>query len=181
MDPAAGAALTFAAWAGYLLWVLLMFAAAVTLFVGLPGGWIALGLAVLYDLAHGFHAIGPGPLVLFAGLMVIGEIAEALLGTLYVARRGATRWGVVGTFLGGLAGAIAGGGLLPVAGAILGSFAGAFLGAVLGEYLRDQRLEPSLRVGLHALVGKALASSLKFALALTGAAAAAWAAWPGGS
>ncbi len=181
MHEAAGVALTITVWAGYFLWALLMLASTVSIFVGLPGGWIALALAVLYDLIWGFHALGWKALAVFAALMVVGEIVESLLGTLYVARKGATSWGVIGALLGGFAGALAGGSVLPLAGAILGSFAGAFIGAVAGEFLRDRRLQPSMRVGLHALVGKVVASSIKFALALAGAVSMAVVAWPASS
>jgi uncharacterized protein YqgC (DUF456 family) len=68
--------------------------------------------------------------------------------------------------VGGLVGAIVGNGLLPVAGAVLGSFVGAFSGAVLGEYQHQQRLEPSLRVGTHAFVGRLLAILVKHILGL---------------
>ena len=57
-----------------------------------------------------------------------------------------------GGFVGGLVGAILGSGAVPVLGTLLGGLVGAFGGAVLGEYLRDQQLEPSLRIGVHATV-----------------------------
>ena len=49
---------------------------------------------------------------------------------------------------------------------VLGSLAGAFAGAVLGEYLRNERLEPSLRIGGHAFVGRIAAMAFKHVLAL---------------
>jgi uncharacterized protein YqgC (DUF456 family) len=59
--------------------------------------------------------------------------------------------------------------VFPIAGTIAGGFLGAFAGAVLGEYLRDRRLEPSLRIGVHATIGKLLAVTVKGALAAAGA------------
>jgi len=181
MEQATGVAVTIATWSGYLLWITLMLGSLLTIFIGLPGGWIALGLSVLYDLIWGFHALGWKALAFFAALIIAGEIIESLLGTLYVAKKGATSFGIAGAFLGGLAGAVAGSNVLPLAGTIIGSFAGAFVGAVAGEYLKDQRLTPSMRVGLHALVGKILASTIKFALALAGATTMAALAWPAGA
>jgi uncharacterized protein YqgC (DUF456 family) len=163
-------------WAGYVLWVILLVVACASILITLPGGWIALGLAVLYDLLHGFDRIGWVILAVFAGLLIVGEIVESLLGILYVARKGATRYGVIGGFVGGIVGAIAGSGIMPLVGTLLGGAAGAFGGSVLGEYLRDQRLEPSLRIGWHATVGRLLATSMKFALALSGSLLAARAA-----
>ena len=107
-------------------------------------------------------------LAIFAGLLVVGEVIESLLGLVYVAKKGATRWGVGGGFVGGLAGAVAGSGVVPVVGTLIGGLAGAFGGAVLGEYLRDQQLEPSLRIGVHATVGKLLATTVKFGLSVAG-------------
>lgn len=148
-----------------------------SILVSLPGGWIALAVTVLYDLAYGFERIGWTWLGVFAGLIVLGEILESLLGTLYVARKGASRYGLLGGFVGGIVGAVVGSGALPVVGTILGSVAGSFGGAVAGEYYRNQQLEPSLRVGWHATVGRLLATTAKFALALTGTVLALRAAW----
>lgn len=156
-------------WTAYVVWILLLLVGCSTILVALPGGWIALGLAVLYDLFYGFGAIGWKNLIVFAILLGVGEAIEAALGTVYVAKRGATRYGMIGGFVGGMVGAVAGSGVVPIVGTILGSFAGAFGGAVLGEYMREQQLEPSLRIGVHATVGRLLSITVKYALALAGA------------
>jgi uncharacterized protein YqgC (DUF456 family) len=155
-------------WTGVSLWVLLLLVANFVILISLPGGWIALGLAVVFDAVTGFSAIGWITLAIFAGLLVVGEVIESLLGMVYVAKKGATRWGIVGGFVGGIVGAILGSGALPVVGTLVGGLAGAFGGAVLGEYLRDQQLEPSLRIGVHATVGKLLATTVKFGLSVAG-------------
>ena len=155
-------------WTGVGVWILFLLAANFAILVSLPGGWIALGLALLFDLIAGFEAIGWVWLAVFAGLLAIGEVVESLLGIVYVAKQGATRHGVVGAFLGGILGAILGSGALPVVGTLVGGLAGAFGGAVLGEYLRDQQLEPSVRIGMHATIGKLLATSVKFGLSVAG-------------
>ena len=178
-ETLAHSATSVGVWTIYGLWVLALVASCLGILISLPGGWVALGLAVLYDACTGFDAIGWTWLGVFAGLMVVGETVESLLGMVYVARKGATRWGVIGGFVGGIAGAIGGSALVPVVGTLLGSVVGAFAGAVLGEYLRDQQLEPSLRIGMHATVGKLLATSVKVARALTGSVRAARAAFPG--
>jgi uncharacterized protein YqgC (DUF456 family) len=155
-------------WVALTVWILLLLVANFVILVSLPGGWVALGLAVLFDAFTGFSAIGWVPLVIFAGLLGLGEAVESLLGMVYVARKGATRWGVIGAFVGGLVGAVVGSGMVPVLGTLLGGLLGAFAGAVGGEYLRDQQLEPSLRIGLHATVGKLLATTVKFGLSVAG-------------
>lgn len=156
-------------WSGYGLWVFLMVVGCFAVLLSLPGGWIAFALAVLYDLLHGFEAIGLWRLGIFAALLGLGELVESLLGLVYVAKKGATRYGVIGGFVGGIAGAVLGSGVVPVFGTLFGSFLGAFAGAVAGEYWRDRQIEGSVRIGMHATVGRVLAQAVKFALALTGA------------
>lgn len=155
-------------WTGFVLWILLLMGSCFSILISLPGGWVALGLAVVYDLFFGFSAVGWMWLAVFTGLLVVGEILESILGLVYVAKKGATRYGIIGGFLGGLAGAVLGSGVMPIVGTLVGSIVGAFVGAVGGEYLRDQRLEPSLRIGLHSTVGRLLATTVKFALSLAG-------------
>jgi len=157
-----------AVWGGAILWAVAVVAAGLVILISLPGGWIALGLVVLWDALHGFASIGWPRLLIFAALLGVGGVVEALLGSVYVAGKGATKWGVVGTFAGGIAGAALGSAVLPVVGTIVGVFAGGFAGAVLGELAGEKRLEPSLRVGLHATVGRLLAVGVKSALAAIG-------------
>jgi uncharacterized protein YqgC (DUF456 family) len=177
MEQFLGAAGTVGLWAGAVFFTALLAAGCFAVLLALPGGWVALGLAVLYDALHGFHAIGWGNLIVFAVLLGVGEGVEALLGSVYVAKRGATRWGVIGCFLGGVLGAALGTPVVPVAGTLVGGFVGAFAGAVGGEWLRDRQLEPSLQVGLHATVGRFVAVSVKGMLATAGAAVVAVAAF----
>ena len=171
-------AASFGLWTAYVLWILALMGSCLTILISLPGGWVALGLAVVYDLFFGFDAVGWQWLAAFAGLLVVGEIIESFLGMVYVARKGATRYGIIGGFVGGIVGAVLGSGALPVVGTLVGTVIGAFVGAVAGEYMRDQQLEPSLRIGLHSTVGKLLATSVKFGLALTGSVLVIRAAFP---
>lgn len=157
---------SWAAWAG---WSVLVALSCLTILVSLPGGWIALGLAVLYDLLNGFDAIGWGRLAVFAGLLTLGEGLESLLGLVYVAKKGATRYGLVGATLGGFVGAALGTAFTPIVGSIVGGFTLAFVGAVAGEYWHERRLAASVRIGLHATVGRLLATTAKYILAILGA------------
>jgi hypothetical protein len=177
MDGFLQGAGTVGLWSAAILWTIALVGACAAVLLALPGGWVALGLAVLWDAFHGFHSIGPLRLGIFAGLLLIAEAIEALLGSVWVARKGATIWGVVGTFLGGIGGVAVGTGLLPVIGTLVGAVVGAFAGAVAGEYLRDRRLEPSLRLGLHATLGRLAAVLVKGVLATAGAALVAAEAW----
>ncbi len=153
-------------WSWFLLWALLLVFASLFVYLGLGGNFIIIGLALVHALLTGFDPIGWQLLLVLLGIALLGELIEFVVGTFYVAKQGASRAGVVGAFLGGLLGAILGNSALPVIGAVLGSFAGAFGGAVLGEYLHRKRMEPSLRVGGHAFVGRLLAIFIKHALGL---------------
>lgn len=148
-------------WAGYVLWSLLLVAASLLVYLGLGGNFIVLGLALVHALVTGFEPITWTMLGILAGLALLGEALEFVIGTFYVAQRGATRSGVVGAFVGGLLGAAAGNSLVPVIGAVLGGFVGAFAGAVIGEYRRQRRLEPSLRIGTFAFAGRLAAMGVK--------------------
>ena len=59
-----------------------------------------------------------------------------------------------------------GNGLLPLVGAVVGGFVGAFVGCVAGEFWRQKNLEPSLRIGGHAFIGRMLALLSKHALGM---------------
>ena len=153
-------------WSWYVVWSLLLITASLFVYLGLGGNFIILGLALVHALVTGFDPIGWTLLAVLAGIALLGEGIEFVVGTFWVAKKGATRHGVIGAFAGGLLGAALGNGVVPVIGAVVGSFVGAFGGAVAGEYLRNERLEPSLRIGGHAFVGRVAAMAVKHVLAL---------------
>jgi hypothetical protein len=157
---------------GLVLLDLVLLAGLLAVPLGLSGNFIILGAALVTALATGFSAVGWEALAVMAGLVVAGEIAEALLGALVARKFGATKWGMSGALLGGWGGALAGGFIggalgtlfLPVVGTLIGSFAGTALGAVLLEIFRGGGTRDGARAGLGAFVGKVLASSFKLAI-----------------
>jgi uncharacterized protein YqgC (DUF456 family) len=151
---------------GLVLFYILLFSLYVTIFLGIPGGWIALAAIVIFDLATGFSTVGWVLIVVMIAIAVLGEIVESFFGLVYVAQRGATKWGVLGAFVGGLAGAVGGGFVLPFIGSILLGLAGAFAGAVLFEYLYYRSMDRALQTGFSAFIGKLAAMFVKFALGL---------------
>ncbi len=166
-------------WVWYMIWAVVLLCTSLLVYVGLSGNFVLVALALIYALATGFRHIGWHLLVLLLGIAVVGEVLEYLIGILYVAKKGASKQGVGGAFVGGLIGAALGAPLVPIAGAVLGSFVGAFLGAILGEYWHQKRLEPSLRIGGHAFLGKLAAILVKHALGLVIVALILRATWPG--
>jgi len=153
-------------WSWFFLWSLLLVTASLLVYLGLGGNFVIIGLALIHALVTGFDPITWKLLGVLLGLALVGEGIEFVVGTFYVAKQGASKAGVIGAFIGGLAGATLGNGLIPVIGAVLGSFVGAFCGAVAGEYYQRQRLEPSLQVGGHAFLGRFLAILIKHLIAM---------------
>ena len=164
--------------AGLLVLYATLLILSVLTFVGLPGNWISLGAIAIFAAATGFSRVGWRALLVMAGIAVLGEIVESLLGIVYVARKGATKWGVFGACVGGIAGALAGTAILPLAGGILFGFVGAFAGAVACEYLSYRSLDRAFRTGFFAFIGKLLATFVKFALGLAILALFIYRTWP---
>jgi uncharacterized protein YqgC (DUF456 family) len=152
--------------AGLIVLYIALFLMNILIFVGLPGSWIAVAAILIYALATRFSEVGWPMLLVMAGIAVVGEVVESLLGIVYVAHKGATKWGVFGAFAGGIAGAILGSMVMPLVGSILFGFIGAFAGAVALEYHYYRSLDRALRTGFFAFLGKLNAMFVKFALGL---------------
>jgi len=151
---------------GVVLFYILLLALNITIFLGIPGGWIAFGGIVVYDLATGFTAVGWRWLIVMAVILLVGEVIESLLGLVYVAHKGASKWGVLGTFIGGIVGAIGGSFVIPFIGSIIFGFIGAFVLAVLFEYMYYKSMDRALQMGFFAFIGKLSAMFVKLMLSL---------------
>jgi uncharacterized protein YqgC (DUF456 family) len=119
-------------WAWYLIWAGLLLLASLLVYVGLGGNFIILALALIHALATGFDPIRWRLLVILLLMALIGEGIEFLVGTFYVAKKGAGRSGVIGAFLGGLLGAIAGAPIVPLLGAFMGKLAAVLVKHAIG-------------------------------------------------
>jgi uncharacterized protein YqgC (DUF456 family) len=135
-------------------------------FLGLPGSWVALAGIIIYAAATRFSHVGWVMLVVMAAIAVVGEVIESLLGLVYVAHRGATKWGVLGALAGGIIGAVVGSMAVPAVGTVIGGLAGAFGFAVLFEYIYYRSLDRALQTGFAAFVGKLASMFVKFSLGL---------------
>lgn len=152
---------------GLVLFYVALFVFNLLIFLGLPGSWIALVAILIFDIATGFTTVGWMLLLVMAGVAVVGEIIESALGLVYVAHKGATKWGVLGAFIGGLTGAIGGSAVIPFVGSVIFGLIGAFTGAVLFEYVYYRSLDRAVQTGFFAFIGKISAMLVKFALGLT--------------
>lgn len=151
---------------GLVLFYILLLVLNVTIFIGIPGGWIAFGAIVIYDIVTGFSTVGWKWLIVMAVILLVGELIESLLGIVYVARKGASGWGVLGTFIGGIVGAIAGSFIVPFVGSIIFGLVGAFVLAVVFEYMYYKSMDRALQTGFFAFIGKLTAMFVKLVLSL---------------
>ena len=144
--------------------------------LGLPGLWLMLGVALLYDVVEPARAIGTGAIVGAALLVLVGEAIEFVLGGRYARKYGGSRRAAWGAIVGGLVGAVIGV-PVPIVGPMIGGFLGAFAGAMAAELTVRSDARAATRVATGAVVGRAAAVAVKVAI---GCAIAAWflvAAW----
>ena len=119
--------------------------------LGLGGNFIILVAALALALATKFQVVSVAALLVMAGMVVAGEILEAILGSLLARRYGASRWGMAGAFVGGIVGAIPGTAVMPVLGSLVGSFLGRGPRRGPLEWWHRRRLDPVIarRLGRH--------------------------------
>jgi uncharacterized protein YqgC (DUF456 family) len=143
--------------------------------LGLPGTWVLLALAIGFELVDSLWLPGAAAASfgwrLIAGcaaLGLIGEGIEAVAGAAGTRLGGGTRRGMVGAFIGGIAGAILLTPLfpIPVIGTLLGAMLGAFLGAFVGEATGPEARsrQHNLRAAFGAAVGKLGGTLAKLAI-----------------
>jgi uncharacterized protein YqgC (DUF456 family) len=133
--------------------------------LGLPGIWVQVAAAALLVLASKGTLLGWGWVGAFVCLALAGEVVEFLSGQWGTRRFGGSRRAGWGALLGGLVGAVVGGIPIPVIGSIVMSFVGTFAGAVIGE-MSAQRAGPDVRVGMGAVLGRAVGVATKLALGI---------------
>ncbi len=145
--------------------------------LGLPGGWILLALAGLIEYADRFY-LPEGDrqsfewwvLIACAVLLGIGELIEFLAGVAGAARGGASRRGMIGSLIGGIAGVFVFTPLfffVPLVGALFGALLGTFVGAVVGEWsAEDARLKQTMRPAFGATVGRVVGTASKMGITI---------------
>lgn len=132
--------------------------------LGLPGLWLMLGAALLYNWLVPAAAIGGITLAVAAGLALVAEVLEFTLAARYTTKYGGSSRAGWGAILGGFVGAIVGI-PIPVIGSVIGAFAGAFVGALVLELTRAESTRGSAtRVAWGALIGRVAAAGAKTGL-----------------
>jgi uncharacterized protein YqgC (DUF456 family) len=138
--------------------------------LGLPGLWVMIASAVVYNILIGETAIGWFTLICVGVLAAIAEVIEWTLSGKYARKYGGSRRAAWGAVIGGTLGAILGF-PVPIVGPLVGAFAGSFAGALFGELSSGATRRESTRVAWGALVGRVAATAMKMAI---GCAIAAW-------
>ena len=145
--------------------------------LGLPGLWLMLGAAMIYDWLVPTATIGWLAIGIAVALTVLAEVLEWTLAAGYTKKYGGSRRAGWGAILGGIVGAIMGV-PVPVIGSVIGAFAGAFVGALVMELSRrESTTQTATRVATGALLGRVAAAAAKTGLACAVAAVLLFAAW----
>jgi len=168
-----------------LLFVLTVISGWVMTLFGLPGNWLILVSAGVFDwlLKSPSRLEITIPLLVGLGILaVLGELIEFFAGSIGVAKKGGSRTSailaLIGSALGGIFGAFVG--LpIPVIGSIVGvlffASAGALVGAVIGEDMQGRDFRGSMGVGMAAFwgrlfgsIGKTIVGGIMVAVAFVG-------------
>jgi uncharacterized protein len=144
-------------WAWATVFVLVQLLALCVIPLGLPGTWLQVIAAAVAIWAIGDQL---GGLLVLVMLAVAGEIAEMLSGQWGARRFGGSPRAAWGALIGGFAGLFVGT-PVPLVGSLVMSFVGTFAGAIIGEMSGRRRIAPELRVGLGAVLGRALGIAAK--------------------
>lgn len=124
----------------------------------LPGAPLILAGVFIYSWFTGFVVIGWKILLLLGILTLLSETLDHLASVLGAKKYGASKWGMVGAFLGGIIGIFFGG--------IVGILIGPFIGAISGELIQGTGLDASLKIGWGTLMGFLAGTVGKFIIAL---------------
>lgn len=137
---------------------------AIALLVGLagvvlpaiPGSALLVAGALLVGWADGFTRVSGWTVAACGAIGVLIWIVDLAAGVLGARAFGASKWAVIGSGVGLLAGLFLG-----VPGIVLGPA----IGALAFEYARDPNFERALKAGVGAFIGFVLGSAVKVALA----------------
>ena len=99
----------------------------------------------IYAVCDGFESINWPLLLIFAVLTIISLVLDYLGGIIGAKKYGATKWGMIGSVIGGIGGFFMGG--------IIGLIFGPFFGAVLLELIFDKDITGAFKSGVGTLVG----------------------------
>jgi len=134
--------------------------------LGLPGLWIMVATAVVYNMIVPGDPIGWVTLVVVAVLALVAELLEFSLTGRYARKYGGSRRASWGAILGGMVGAMIGF-PVPIVGPVIGAFIGSFFGALIGELTGGAGAGDATRVAKGALIGRVVSTMAKIGIGFT--------------
>jgi uncharacterized protein YqgC (DUF456 family) len=150
----------------FALLTLVLIASLVLIALGLPGLWVMIASAVVYNITTQTEAIGWFTLVGVGILALIAEFIEFTMSAKYARKYGGSRRAGWGAMIGGMVGAFMGV-PIPIVGMMVGAFIGSFVGALIGELTVGSSRKDSARVATGALIGRVVATAMKMGVGCT--------------
>lgn len=140
--------------------------------LNLPGLWVYLAAAVLFELCDGLWgvdtSVGWIPLGAVLLLALVGEAIEAGSSMLGIKAGDGTRRGAIGSLFGAIVGAVAFSFIIPVpiVGGIIGVLLGTFIGALTGELTGPEakEIEVAWKPALWATAARVVGTAFKVAI-----------------
>ena len=132
----------------------------------LPGTWLMILVPALLEWWQpGQFMYSWTVLFVAAGLAVLGEVLEFVLGAAGSRHAGGSKRAAALAILGGLVGGIVGTVLpVPIVGTLIGACLGAFAGSLIGDLWAGRPLFPSFEAGWGAAVGRFWGTLSKLAI-----------------
>ena len=150
----------------FVILVLVLALSLVLVALGLPGLWVMIASAVVYNLIVPSAPIGWFTLVGIAVLGVIAEVIEFSLSGKFARKYGGSRragwWAIFGGMIGAFMGFP-----IPIVGPMIGAFVGSFVGALAGELSVGSGGAASTKVATGALIGRVASTAVKIAIGCT--------------
>jgi uncharacterized protein YqgC (DUF456 family) len=134
--------------------------------LGLPGLWIMVATAVVYNLMVPGEPIGWVTLVAVGILALVAELLEFTLAGKYALKYGGSRRAGWGAIIGGIVGAMVGF-PVPIIGPVIGAFVGSFTGAFIAELTLGSTAGDATQVAKGAFIGRVVSTVLKVGIGFT--------------
>ena len=134
--------------------------------LGMPGLWVMVASAVVYNMIVPGDPIGWVTLVAVGVLALVAELLEFTLSGRYARKYGGSRRAGWGAIIGGIVGAMVGF-PVPIIGPIIGAFVGSFVGALIAELTVGASPGDATRVAKGALIGRVVSTMLKIGIGVT--------------
>ena len=133
--------------------------------LGLPGTFVILAGAIIYNLITWSWSISFEILAILFALALLAELIEFIFGLLGAKIFKMSGWTTFGFIAGLLIGAIIGV-PIPIIGSVLGMLVGGFLGAFIVSYIEKNNFKKSLKAGFGAFVTGIGSIMLKLVIAV---------------